>query len=330
MAAEDRSTELLPLLDSDEPFFDVGIRGYDKRQVDGYVARIEAEIADLKAARDSALATSADRAAQLASREAHIESLKQQAAKTVKPPDSVTVSDRIRDMLQLATDEAAQTRRNAEEEADRVLAAARSDAERVRAEAAAAQQRLTAGATQRSAEADQKLAQARTQVAAELERARAQGAAEVEQAQVEGTRIIEAATAELDKARAEGIRILDEAVAELDKARDAAARDSEAAAAERARLDAESAAARAAAEHASIERLQTAEQDFEITLRSRRSSAERQAQLDHDEAKAAAEKLVADARQQAAALDAERQQTHQRLRELHAQLSAIIEDATAT
>ncbi len=329
MAAEDHSTELLPLLDNEEPFFDVGIRGYDKRQVDGYVTRAESEIAALKAARDAALATSADRAAQLASREAHIESLKQQAAKVVEPPGPVHVSDRIRDMLQLATDEAAQTnrtaeedaariRRTAEEEADRVLAAARSDAERVRAEAAATQQRLTAGATQRSAEADQKLAQARTQGGVELEKARAEAA-----------RIIEAATGELDQARAEAGRILDTATAELDKAVAAAAGITDTATAERDRLDNEAAAARAAAERASIERLRTAEQDFEITLRSRRSNAERQAQLDQEAARATAEQLVADASQRAAELDAERQHTHQRLRELHDQLGAVISDAAA-
>lgn len=312
MAAEDNSTELLPLLDEDEPIFDVGIRGYDKRQVDSYVSQAETQIAELKAARDAALATSADRAAQLASREAHIESLKQQAAKVADAPSPVVhVSDRIRDMLQLATDEAAQTRRAAEEDAaairraaeqqaEQVLSAARSDAERVRADAAAAQQRLTAGAAQRSAEADQKLAQARVQSAAEVE-----------------------------KARAEAARILDLATAELDKAVAAAAGITEAAEAERDRLDNEAAAARAAAERASIERLRTAEQDFEITLRSRRSAAERQAQLDYQTARANAEQLVTEARERAAALEAEREQIHQRLRELHQQLGAVIDAATS-
>ena len=310
MAAEDNRTELLPLLDEDEPIFDVGIRGYDKRQVDSYVSQAETQIAELKVARDAALATSADRAAQLASREAHIESLKQQAVRTVEVPSSVQVSDRIRDMLQLADDEAVQTRRTAEEDAARirraaeqqaeqVLSAARADAERVRAEAAAAQQRLTAGAAQRSAEADQKLAQARVQSAAEL-----------------------------DKARAEAARILDLATAELDKAVAAAAGITEAAEAERDRLDNEAAAARAAAERASIERLRTAEQDFEITLRSRRSAAERQAQVDQQAARATAEQLVTEARERVAALNAEREQTHQRLRELHQQLGAVIDAAS--
>jgi cell division septum initiation protein DivIVA len=319
MAAEDNSTELLPLIEEDEPIFDVGIRGYDKRQVDSYVSQAETQIAELKAARDAALATSADRAAQLASREAHIESLKQQAAKAAEAPSPVVhVSDRIRDMLQLATDEAAQTRRAAEEEAadirraaeqeaDRVLSAARADAERVRGEAAAAQQRLTASATQRSAEADQKLAQARVQAATELDKARTQAATQ------------------LDSARAEAGRILDQATAELDKAEAAAAAITEAAEAERNRLEA--ANARAAADRASIERLRTAEQDFEITLRSRRSTAERQAHLDQQAAHEAAERLIAEARQRAEALDAEREHTHQRLRELHQQLGAVIADA---
>src|SRR4029079_7500028 len=103
-------------------FFDVTMRGYDKRQVDDYVARAAAQIAELTAARDAALATSADRAAQLASREAHIESLRVQAAKKTETLDPAAVSDRIRDMLQLATEEAAQTRPAAEQEDERVLA----------------------------------------------------------------------------------------------------------------------------------------------------------------------------------------------------------------
>src|SRR3954453_22640167 len=87
MAAEDQSTELLPRLDSDEPFFDVTMRGYDKRQVEDYVARAAAEIAELTAARDAALATSADRPAQLASREAQMESLKAQVARRTETLD---------------------------------------------------------------------------------------------------------------------------------------------------------------------------------------------------------------------------------------------------
>ena len=282
MAAEDQSTELLPLLDSDEPFFDVTMRGYDKRQVDDYVARAVAQIAELEAARDAALATSADRAAQLASREAQIESLRVQAAKKTETLDPAAVSDRIRDMLQLATEEAAQTRRSAEVEAERVLTGARAEAERMRAEAAGEQQRLTANAAQRSAEADQKLAQARTEAAAELDRARA-----------EALRIVEAARAERD------------------------------------RLDAKAAAARSAADAESAQRRRTAEEDFEITLRLRRSEAEQQHAADHEAARATAERLVRDAEARVVELAEERDRTYQALRELHRRLGAVIAETSS-
>jgi cell division septum initiation protein DivIVA len=283
MAAEDQSTELLPLLDSDEPFFDVTMRGYDKRQVDDYVSRAAVQIAELTATRDAALATSADRAAQLASREAQIESLRAQAAKRTETLDPALVTDRIREMLQLATEEAAQTRRTAEVEAERVLAAARADAERMRSEAAAEQQRLTANASQRSTEADQKLAQARAQASAELDRARAEAA-----------RIIETARVERD------------------------------------RLDAESATARSAADAESAHRRRIAEEDFEITLRGRRTEAERQHAAEHQAANATAEKLVTDAQARVAELAEERDRTFCGLQELHRRLGAVISDATGT
>jgi DivIVA domain-containing protein len=281
MAADKNSTEILPMLGGDEPFFDVGMRGYDKRQVDDYVAQITAEVAELRTARDAALATGADRAAQLANREAHIESLKRQATHATESINPANVSDRIRDMLQLATDEAAQTRRNAEEEADRVLAGARADAERVRSEAAAEQQRLTASAAQRSAEADQKLAQART-----------------------------AAAAELEAARTEVARLNNEA------------------AAERERLDAEAASARDAADRTAAERRQLADDDFEITLRSRRSVAERQAIADHERTKQIAVQMIEDARRQVDTLKTERAEIHESLRALHARLRGIVEDTS--
>ena len=283
MAGEDQSTELLPLLDSDDPFFDVTIRGYDKRQVDDYVARAVAQIADLTAARDAALATSADRAAQLASREAQIESLRAQAAKKTETLDPAAVSDRIRDMLQLATEEAAQTRRSAEVEAERVLSSARADAERMRAEAAGEQQRLTASAAQRSAEADQKLAQARIEAAGELDRAR-----------TEAARILEAARAERD------------------------------------RLDAEAAAARTTADTESARRRQIAEEDFEITLRARRTEAEQQHAAEQQAARAVAEKLVSDAEARVVELAEERDRTIQALRELHRRLGSVITDLPGT
>lgn len=305
MAAEEQNTELLPLLDSDDPFFDVGLRGYDKHQVDDYVARTLVQLAELAAARDEALATSADRAAQLASRDAHIESLRQQATKSSETLNAATVSDRIHEMLQLATEEAAQTRRAAEQEAERVLVAAHADAERLRADAAAEQQRLNASATQRSAEADQKLAQARTQASSELDKARNEAA-----------RLTEAARAERDRLDAAA------AAARLAEEQQVTARLKAAEQEVTARLD--------AAEKAVANRLATAEQDFEITLRARRTAAEQQAALERANVQAAADKLIADARDRAAALAAEQARTHEQLRELHARLGKVVDGVNGT
>jgi DivIVA domain-containing protein len=295
MAADEQSTDLIPLLGDDDPHFDIAMRGYDRRQVEEYLARIDADLADAHAARDAALATSADRAAQLANREAHIESLKRQAVKATESINPANVSDRIRDMLQLATDEAAQTRRAAEEEAERVLSAAKSDAERVRTEAAAEQQRLTASAAQRSAEADQKLAQARVQAAAELDIARA-----------EINRMTAQATAELETARAEFDRMTEQA------------------AEERARLDEQVKSDLAEADRLAQQRRITADEDFEITLRSRRTAAERTARAEREAAEATARGLVEAARDEVTRIKAEQTATEQALKDLYDKLGGVL------
>lgn len=278
----DYSTDLLPLMGDDIPHFDVAMRGYDRRQVDAYVSRAESEINELQTARDSALATSADRAAQLASNAAHIESLKRQASKANEQITSANVSDRIRDMLQLASEEAAQTRRSAEMEADRVIAAARADAERIRDEAAAELQRLTASAKQTTAEAEQRLAQARAQ-----------------------------ATDEVAAARAEAARLV------------------AAANAERERLDAEAAVQRDSVDAAADERRRLADEDFEITLRGRRSAAEQQVGTALAEARATAKQIIGSAREEFAELSEQRTKVRDELRELHARVGSLLESVDA-
>jgi len=257
-----------------EPSFDTSMRGYDRKQVDEYVERLESELAEARIGRDAALTTSADRAAQLASAQAHIESLKQSAARGPSLT-SGNVSDRIRDMLALASEEAAQTRRAAEMEAERVLGEARADAERLRAESAAEVQRLTAAASQRSAEADQKLAHARNHAAAE----------------------IAAAAAEIA-----GLR---------------AAADSE-----RAQLDDAARSARDAADKESAERRRQADDDFAITLRSRRSAAEREHGIDEAAARERASSIVQAARAEVHRLATERDAIYQELGGLVERLSA--------
>jgi DivIVA domain-containing protein len=300
--ADDHRSDMYPMLNDDDPHFDLALRGYDKRQVDDYLTRIEADLVDIQAARDAALAISADRAAHLANREAHIESLKRQSAKAVEPVSNVNISDRIRTMLQLATDESDQireaaeresvqlrqsaqdaatlTRHAAEEEADRVLTAARSDAEQVRTEAAAQQQRLLGAATQRSAEADQKLAHARVQAATEFDTAR-----------TEARRMIDATNHELGQ------------------------------------LDMEAAAAREQAAHAAAEAIRIADQDFEIALRSRRAAAAEQARQEAEAIQASNAARIAEAEAQLRTLNAQRQKTCEVLEELASKLAAMLDEA---
>ena len=304
MAAEEQHTELLPLMDSDEPFFDVTMRGYDKRQVDDFVARTNAQLADLATARDQALATSADRAAQLAAHEAHIESLKARAAKKIETLNPAAVSDRIRDMLQLANEEAAQIRRAAEVEAERVVSSARADAERVRGEAAAEQQRLTAGAAQRSAEADQKLAQARTQASAELDKAR-----------TEAARLTEAARTERDRLDAEATAI--RVAADEEAAHRRAMADEDFEITLRAR--------RSAAERDQSAAARNSQAAAQKTVADAQASAEKT----RAEAKTAAEKMIAEAEATVRALQDEQRRTHEALEQLHGRLGDVIKSSAS-
>jgi glutathione S-transferase len=118
-------------------------------------------------------------------------------------------------------------------------------------------------------------------------------------------------------------------VAETAAAKALIAELSDTAAAELARLDSVSAAARAEAEQQSARRMDTAEQDFEITLRSRRNAAERQREQDYQQARVVAVNLVEDAHREVQALAVQRDEIHARLRELHSDLSDVV-DGVAT
>lgn len=234
----DEGSDFFPLADDDAPpQFDVVMRGYERRQVDAWMERLQAEVAELTDARDDALAVAHDRANLIAELEDEIDALRYKAA-SVEHIDSGNISERIHDMLKLARDEAAQVRRSAEEEAERTLAAARAEAERLREDAHAEQQRLTSAAAQRAKEADDKLVKART-----------------------------TANGEIESARSKAKLILSEAKAERDRL-DAEAKAS------RDALIAEADAERQAKDRLADQRRATANDDFEITLRERRKAAE--------------------------------------------------------
>lgn len=246
MVADDGS-DFFPLADENAPpQFDVVMRGYERRQVDAWMERLQAEVADLTDARDDALAIANDRANLIAELEDEIEALRFKAA-SFEHIDSANVSERIHDMLKLARDEAAQVRRSAEQEAERTLAAARAEAERLREEAHAEQQRLTSAATQRAKEADDKLAKARTTANGEIETARSKARV-----------ILSEAKAERDRLDAEAKATRDALIAEAD-------------------------AERQAQDRLADERRATANDDFEITLRERRKAADAEVAAVHAE-----------------------------------------------
>ena len=192
-------------------------------------------------------------------------------------------------------------RRTADESAGRIRASARQDADQV-----------VADATQRHAEADetfrQRIAEVehhRADLMAQIEDERARVHAEEDQLTID--------------AQAERIRLDEES------------------AAERARLDEEAAAERARLQAEIDERVSTAEKDFEITLRLRRTeegrksaaqvaAAEAQAEHIRVDAHAAAEDLLREARADLGRLNGRRVETHTALRALHEKIAKLLAD----
>src|SRR5215475_8465078 len=104
--------DALPIL-SDRGF-DTAMRGYDRRQVDEYVANLDDEVRAATADRDAALARCADLAAQLASMHAQIESLRRQVRRANEHVTTENVDTRVREMLDSAAAEAAKMRTDAD------------------------------------------------------------------------------------------------------------------------------------------------------------------------------------------------------------------------
>lgn len=103
------------------PQFRRRLRGYDQLQVDNYVAWAENEIQSVRHELDLL-------AVQLGACSAEREVLRREVAQTSREREVTRVSDRVRGMLQLAAEEAADIRAAAQVEAERVLEEARAEA----------------------------------------------------------------------------------------------------------------------------------------------------------------------------------------------------------
>jgi DivIVA domain-containing protein len=210
--------QLVPLSDDDQPSgFDVVLRGYDRRQVDDYLDRVEAALNDA----DARHAEDAQRLAALESQvidmHERLADAERRAAGRPEPP--AVAGDRIAAMLRLAEEEAEAVRAAATEEAERILSEAQQRAGQESAKRTAELDRREhdiataadeAGATRRQAEQD-----------AEAIRARAdeEAAGTRQQAQEDLRRMHEAGQLEAASMTAEARR----QVEELSRQRDAIA-----------------------------------------------------------------------------------------------------------
>ena len=303
MSAE-HSSDVLPILSDAHHGFDPALRGYDRAQVDQYLSQLEDEVRSAVADRDRAATRTADLAAQLASAQAQIESLRRQlraAAETVTPEN---VDVRVRQAMESAQTEAARIRGEAETQAEAVRNGASDGAARTRAAAHAEAERIVAEATARLAAADETFRR------------------RVEEAQQHRDRVEQDLAESLARVRSEEAALTAQAEAE------------------RNRLNAEAEAERSRLEVASAERRALADEDFEITLRERRTRESEEIATERAAAHAEAERTISDATKRAGTLvedataevrrlHAHRDETHAALHSLHGKLGDALNQSLA-
>ncbi len=198
------AADLGGLLDT-RPVFESRLHGYDRYQVDEYVIWAEEELATVRRAHDELRARAAATAAELAELRRR-PAPPQPAAQPVS--ELTVVSERVRGILLLASDEASAMVAAATEEAEQLVADARVEADA----------RLEKAALLREAAAAM-VEQLREQVA----RHQAEAAELLERARREADDLLRAAAEERDRLAAEAAERLAQEAARLRQERDAAA-----------------------------------------------------------------------------------------------------------
>ena len=148
---------------TDAPVFRTAVRGYDRLQVDNYVAWAEAEITAARRETDDLMARYGQASAEL-------EISRRLLAQSPEGQEMTFVSERMGRILQMAADEASEVTASASADADRILAEARADADARLRKAHQIKQAAIATGDRIREEADE----LRALAAAELERARHQ------------------------------------------------------------------------------------------------------------------------------------------------------------
>src|SRR4051794_6942566 len=179
------------------PAFRSAVRGYERLQVDNYVAWAEAELSPMRRETD-------DLAARYGRCSADLEIARRLLARSPEGQDMTRLSERIGTMLRLAADEAAELTAQGAAEAEEILADARTEAD---------------ARLRKAAEIKQLAVEASDRMREEARLARAEAAAGVERACAEAAEILRAAAEERARMQAEAAARVDELQREVDELR---------------------------------------------------------------------------------------------------------------
>src|SRR4051812_25505142 len=210
--------QLVPLSDDEQPSgFDVVLRGYDRRQVDDYLDRVEAALND-------ADARHAEDAQRLTALEAQVVDMHERLADAERraegrPEPAPVAGDRIAAMLRLADEEATAIRDAARQEAERIIGAAQQQASQESSKRTAELDRRERDIATAAEESDAMRRQAQEDADAIRGRAEAEAVATRQQAQEELRRLHEAGQLEAAAMTTEARR----QVEDLSRQRDAIA-----------------------------------------------------------------------------------------------------------
>ncbi len=204
-AAADSEEFPRPPLDADltvvmrsEPAFRVSWRGYHRPQVDTYRSRVETELASARSAHDRAVHAHAQITERLRAARGDLGRLRDQLTNS-----PTALSERLREILQLAAQEAEQTRADAQTEADQLRSRAGTEAETI-----VQQARDTAAGILDGARTEQQKLQAN------IEEAQAAARQQLDDARAEAIRLRDTARTELGQLAAEAEQARDRADAE--------------------------------------------------------------------------------------------------------------------
>ncbi|MEX2291757.1 MAG: DivIVA domain-containing protein [Mycobacteriales bacterium] len=198
MSPADTPDDLVPLQDNaDAGGFDVVLRGYDRRQVDDYLDRVEVALgdADERHAQDGQRITALEE--HVAKQAAALSAAERRASGQSEPGSLLTA--RLAEMLRLAEEEAASVRAEARGDAERMVAAAKQQAARESTERDAALRKREEEVARASEGAEAATLQAQRDVEALRAKASADAQAQTQAAAQEARTVRDDARKEADK-----------------------------------------------------------------------------------------------------------------------------------